>query len=96
MVVVDLSCPVRVSSRVLYQFEVKVYQLVEAFEHGCATMVFSTKRKWFPLKDVKGFSGRGFTREVKDESSSIVLQDLKVVNQRGVILVSPYNITTVK
>ena len=93
MVVVDLSCPIRVSLRVLYQFEVKVYQLVEAFEHGCATMVFSTKRKWFPLKDVEGFSGRGLTRQVKDESSGIVLQ---VVHQRGVIFVSPYNITIVK
>ena len=86
MVVVDLSCPIRVSLRVLYQFEIKVDQLVEAFEHGCATMVFSTKRKWFPLKDVRGFSGRGLTREVKDESSNIVLQDLKVVHQRQLFL----------
>ena len=77
MVVVDLSCPIRVSLRVLYQFEVKVYQLVEAVKHGCATMVFLTKRKWFPLKDVKSFHGRGLTREVKNESSSIVLHYLK-------------------
>ena len=58
-------------------------------------MVFSTKRKWFPLKDVKGLSGTGLTRGVKDESSSIVLQDLNVLHHRGVIRVSPYNITIV-
>ena len=45
MVVVDLSRSIRVCLGVLYQFEVKVYQLVEAFKHGCATMVFLTKRK---------------------------------------------------
>ena len=52
------------SLRVLFdQFEVKVYQLVEAFEHEFAMFVYSTKRKGCPLKDLKGFS----TEQIIDE-----------------------------
>lgn len=59
-------------------------------------METSPEMQWLPTKRIKSFGRTGLRIAIKNYLGSVVLKNMKILHESGVVLIAPNNVTIIK